>query len=181
MRGVIGLRRHTVRVVPHHAEWSALGARECETVRRTGGDLVLDAQHVGSTSVPGLPAKPILDLAVAVRSASSIPALIPRLVAAGYLDRGDKGEAGGHLLVREPEPDVRTVHTHVVARDDAQWRDYLRFRDALRSDTRLRSAYAELKADLAARFPRSRRSYTSRKDVFVRRFLDEGRERWTSS
>jgi len=168
---MIGLLRHTVRLVEHQPEWAALGRREIERLRAGLGEAVLDIQHVGSTAVPGLPAKPILDLAAAVRSPSDIAAVVTRLVALGYLDRGDGGREGGHLCAQESAPELRTIYLHVVARSDRQWRDYLAFRDRLRNDALLRAEYAALKTDLATRYPADRAAYTAGKHDFIRRIL----------
>jgi GrpB-like predicted nucleotidyltransferase (UPF0157 family) len=171
---MIGLRRHTVRVVDHDPGWSALFADELETLRRALGDLVTDIQHVGSTAVPDLPAKPILDIAVAIRALDLLPAIIERLTRTGYIYRGDGGDQGGHLFVRESQPDFRLVHVHVVAEDDTQWSDYLRFRQILRQDPDVRKRYAGNKQDLAKRFPHDRTAYTSAKGEFIKRLLQAG-------
>ena len=127
----------------------------------------MDIQHVGSTAVPGLVAKPILDIAVAVHAKDAIPRVIARLVALGYIDRGDGGSDGGHLCVWEPEPDVRTVHVHVVEEADPQWRDYLFFRDRLRADEGARRRYDETKRRLAATHPHDRRAYGAGKEELI--------------
>ena len=168
---MVGLRRHTVRVVEHDATWACFFERESEAVRHTGGDLVLDVQHVGGTAVPGLPAKPIVDIAVAVRTRDAIPALVRRLTLAGYIDRGDGGRDGGWLLVKESEPDVRTVHLHIVERSDAQWQNYIRFRDVLRRNATLRRRCAELKRQLAIAFSNDRKAYTNAKNAFIQEVL----------
>lgn len=169
---MIGLNRHTVRVVEHNRGWPGVAAKACRQVRETGGVLLCDVQHVGSTAVVGLPAKPILDLAAAVTTFDVIPELIEKLTALGYIYRGDGEESGGHLFVWESEPNVRTVHLHVVTLDDVQWTNYLRFRDLLREDAGIRERYAELKQELSKRFPDDRRSYTDSKHAFIRRVLD---------
>lgn len=73
LTGVIGLPRDTVRVVPYHDAWPALFEREAAVLREHIGNLVVDIQHVGSTSVPGLDAKPIIDIGIALESLASIP------------------------------------------------------------------------------------------------------------
>jgi len=173
---MIGLKRHTVRVVEHHPGWAARAEQTCRELRRAGGDLIVDAQHVGSTAVPGLPAKPILDIAVAVAKADAVPELVRRLAEAGYVYRGDAADEGGHLFVRESSPEVRTAHVHVVALEDSQWRDYLRFRDLLRQDAEIRREYAELKRQLAARHAGERKAYTAAKNNFVRAVLSAERQ-----
>lgn len=161
-----------MRIVDHDPAWAGLAAEACRLVREAGGDLVADVQHVGSTAVAGLPAKPILDLAAAVSADEVIGELIEKLTALGYIYRGDEGASGGQLLVWESQPDIRTIHLHVVTSDDVQWRNYLRFRDALRRDAEVRNRYAELKRELRRRFPDDRESYTESKHEFIREVLD---------
>ncbi len=168
---MIGLKRHTVRIVEHDPEWLTLGADAVQEIRQAVCDLIADVQHVGSTAVPDLPAKPILDIVIAVDRTDAIAELLPRLTGLGYIDRGDGGDEGGWLLVRESSPNVRTIHLHVVERDDPQWSNYLRFRDLLRDNPDLRQQYADLKERLRKEFPNDRESYTAAKDEFVRGVL----------
>jgi GrpB-like predicted nucleotidyltransferase (UPF0157 family) len=170
---MIGLKRHTVRVIEHDPRWSALFTEECESLHRALGDLVADVQHVGSTAVPGLPAKPILDIAIAVRVLDLVPYIVERLTRIGYIYRGDGGDDGGHLFIRESEPDIRTVHVHVVEQSSTQWKNYLLFRELLRDDTNLRKRYTAIKKDLAERFCDDRKSYTAAKDKFIQGVLKE--------
>jgi GrpB-like predicted nucleotidyltransferase (UPF0157 family) len=141
-------------------------------VRKVAGDVIADVQHVGSTAVPGLAAKPILDLAAAVSTLDVIPELIARFTTVGYMYRGDRSKEGGHLFVRESEPDVRSIHLHVVTSNDVQWRNYLLFRDLLRQNSDLRKRYAQLKGHLRARFPDDRKLYTASKHDFIRGILN---------
>jgi GrpB-like predicted nucleotidyltransferase (UPF0157 family) len=170
---MIGLKRGRMRVVSSDAGWSALFAQEEQRLRERIGHLVLAIQHVGSTAVPGLAAKPIIDIAVALLASANIPHCRPLLVDLGYLDRGDAGRDGGYLFVKECAPEVRTHHLHLVTLDDPQWRNYLRFRDKLRANAALRDEYASLKRTLQERFAGDRRSYTAAKDAFVCRVLEQ--------
>jgi GrpB-like predicted nucleotidyltransferase (UPF0157 family) len=170
---VIGLKRGTVQVVDHDPGWSAVFASERDVLQRTLADIDMDIQHVGSTAVSGLPAKPILDIAIGIQAADLIPTIVERFTEIGYLYRGDAGDDGGHLFVRELEPEIRSVHVHVVEINDRQWVNYLAFRKVLCEDEKVRNGYAELKLDLAKRFPNDRKSYTSAKDEFISRVLEE--------
>ncbi|HOF89835.1 MAG TPA: GrpB family protein, partial [Armatimonadota bacterium] len=165
------LQRHTVRLVEHHPRWAALFLAASAELQRLVGDLVVDIQHIGSTSVPGLPAKPILDIDVALHSRDDLPAIITALTHHDYIDRGDGGTNGGYLLVRDIQPDVRAIHLHLMESTDKQWRDDLAFRDALRGDAVLRERYAALKRDLVRQFPDDRKSYTAGKHEFIQRTL----------
>ena len=166
---MLGLKRHTVKVVDHDPAWAMLGAEACAAVRNACGELLVDVQHVGSTAVPGLPAKPVLDIAAAVATLDSLPQIVRRLTRIGYLYRGDR--IGGQFFVAESSPDVRTTHVHVVEHGGAQWRDYLRFRDLLRNNHALRNRYADLKRLLASGSRDDSHAYTASKADFVRQAL----------
>jgi len=162
----LGLARDRVAVRPYDARWPRAFAEEGERLQALLGPLARGIEHVGSTAVPGLAAKPILDVAVAYADAESLAVMRQVLEHAGYEDRGDQGEQGGVVLVKGSHT-CRTHHLHLVAEGSAQWRRYLAFRDALRGDESLRSRYATLKAHLARRFPVDRSAYTDGKDAFI--------------
>ena len=168
---MIGLKKGTVQVVPHQAGWCDLFEQERNVIYERIGRHVLDIQHVGSTAVPGLDAKPIIDIAVAVASTAAIPRCREPLCGMGYIDRGDSGTDGGYLFVKESAPDVRTHYVHMVAMDDPQWHNYLLFRDLLRADDVLRSRYGKLKKTLQEQFAQDRNGYTLAKDHFIRGVL----------
>jgi GrpB-like predicted nucleotidyltransferase (UPF0157 family) len=130
-------------------------------------------EHVGSTAVPGLAAKPILDVVVGLAPGADPDRVIAALEPLGYQFRGDKGTEGGVLLVLEDRPAHRVAHLHLVGHGDAQWRRYLALRDRLRGDPATRAAYARLKERLAARFSGDRRAYTAAKAAFIARLLFE--------
>ena len=163
----IGLRRGTVRITDYVPMWASLYEREAGRLLQKISDRIIDIQHVGSTAVPGLPAKPIIDIAIAIESKKDIPSLARSLTDLGYIDRGDAGDDGGYLLVLEPAPEVRTVHIHVVESTDAQWRNYIRFRDLLRAREDMRERYGRLKRQLARENADDRRSYTAGKHEFI--------------
>ena len=142
MKRGIGLEPAKVRVTPHSEHWQDSYDAEHKALSEALGDLAVDIQHVGSTAVPGLPAKPIIDIAIAIESPDSAAEVSEVLKQIGYRFAVDAGSEGGLIFFREPDPPLRTHHVHVVCFDDPQWRNYLSFRDRLRDDERLRSAYA---------------------------------------
>jgi len=163
----LGLESKTVRVVPYDARWPELfraeAARLADAVASAGLP-VLKFEHVGSTAVPGLAAKPILDLAAGRARASSPALYVPVLESAGYVYRGDGGLPGREFFRRG---ELRSHHLHLVELEGEHWRRYVAFRDALRLDASLRDDYAALKQQLAARFPRDREAYIEGKTAFV--------------
>ena len=167
----IGLRRGVVQLAEHSGRWAELFDEEAARLRGRIGDLAVDIQHVGSTPVEGLIAKPILDIALALRAHADVPALTECLCEAGYIYRRDSGDDGGHLFVRECEPNVRTIHLHAVLHADPQWGNYLLFRDTLRRDPAARARYAELKRRLAQQYLDDRPAYTTGKETFIRGVL----------
>jgi len=168
---MIGLRRDRVELVEHDPEWTLLAAQACLAVRNACGELLSDVQHVGSTAVPDLPAKPILDLAGGLVTLDWMPEIIRRLTPLGYLYRGDYQDSGGHLFVVESSADVRTIHLHLVGHGGSQWRNYLFFRDLLLNSCLIRRQYAELKRHLARDYRDDRQSYASLKADFISEIL----------
>lgn len=168
----LGLARGEVRVVPYDPAWPAAFAAERERLRKALGGLAMEVEHVGSTSVPGLAAKPVLDLAAGRPPESALEPYVRALEGAGYTYRGENGIAGRHLFVRGSES-ARTHHLHLVALGGEEWERQRAFRDALRADPAARDAYAALKHDLAARHPGDRAAYTGGKADFIARVLRE--------
>lgn len=165
------LRRGRVFLAEYAEGWSQEFIQEKSKLLEALAGFGLEIELVGSTAVPGLSAKPIIDIAVAVPSNSAIPDLSLGIEDLGYIFRGDLGADGGHLFVKESAPNIRTHHLHVVSTGDPQWHAYLRFRDRLRSDERLRMDYSDLKSELSLRFPFDRRSYTAAKKSFIERIF----------
>lgn len=167
----LGLQHGTVRVVPHDPAWFVVARHACVAVAAAGADLLVDVQHIGSTAVPDLAAKPIVDLAAALVPTASIAPLVPRLAALGYAWRGERIDAGDHLFVLDAPPDVRLVHLHVVAADSRAWQQYLQVRDRLRADAPARARYEAVKVALARQYPDDREAYTRGKGDLVRALL----------
>ena len=162
----LGLSPDRVELVPHASAWSAAFEREAAAVRAALGALALDVQHVGSTAVPGMLAKPILDIAVALARASDGESCVRPLTALGYDYRGDFGLEGGHLFVKG-DGGISTHHLHAVDLGGPQWVGYLALRDHLRASAEARRVYVARKRELAALHPRDREAYTRGKTGVV--------------
>ena len=169
---MLGLKRHTVEIVEHQSNWIVLATDVCQQVELAGGNLLEEVQHVGSTAVPELRAKPILDIAAGIKSLSTIPELVKRLTDVGYIYRGNAGNNGGHLFVWESSPNIRTIHLHVVKHQDRQWNNYLLLRDVLCQNSEIREQYAQLKKQLKNRYPNDRKAYTSAKCDFIEKVIN---------
>ena len=167
----LGLDYGEVALVESREEWLALGAALTQNVAQTldGHDLFIE--HVGSTAVPGLLAKPILDLAIGAATEPRPGLFEDELGEIGWEYRGDAGESGGLVFVREARPLHRVAHIHVVRHAGPQWRNYLAFRDLLRSDPQARAAYESTKRSLLAAFPLDRKAYQAGKETTVEALL----------
>lgn len=132
-------------------------------------DLVVTIEHVGSTSVPGLAAKPIVDIDVVVRAQSDVLKAIQRLATLGYVHEGDLGTAGREAFI--PPSNVTWHHLYVCTMDNAEYKRHVLFRDYLRSHPEDAKQYGDLKLELAQRFENDRLAYTNAKGDFVREVL----------
>lgn len=135
-----------------------------------GDWLVGPIEHIGSTAVPGLRAKPILDIMAGVRTLESSRAAIPAAARLQYVYSPYRADVM-HWFCK-PSPSVRTHHLHLVPIDSQLWRDRLAFRDHLRQHPADAAEYAVLKTALAERHRTEREAYTEAKAHFVARILD---------
>ena len=139
----------------------------CESLGRW---LVGMPEHIGSTAVPGLAAKPIIDIMAPVRSLEDSRLAIPAAATIRYVYFPYQAEVM-HWFCK-PSPSARTHHLHLVPLGTALWKERLAFRDALRADQSLQAEYSILKLALAARYRHDREAYTEAKSPFIRRVLE---------
>ena len=166
----LGLESGVVRLVEYDPVWPSLYAAEAERLQKlfAAAGLVVALEHTGSTAVPGLAAKPILDILGGYAEGTPVTECIDVLTTAGYVHRGEQGIPGREFF-RRGNP--RSYHLHLTAIDSPFWRDHLTFRNRLRTDVAVCDAYAALKHELAARFPRDREAYIEAKGPFVNDIL----------
>jgi GrpB-like predicted nucleotidyltransferase (UPF0157 family) len=152
-------------VVEYDPEWPKVFEELRDQVAVVLGDLTVAIQHIGSTAVPGLAAKPIIDMDVVVPSTADIPIAIEQLATLGYIHEGDGGIPGREAFTWPP--DRRRHHLYVCARDSEVYQRHLLFRDYLRAHPEEARAYAALKRSSARRFQNDRNAYTIAKTAFV--------------
>ena len=170
----LGLESGRVRVVPYSQRWPGLFAAERDRVSTflTARGLTLELQHTGSTSVPGLSAKPIIDVLAGVHTESDRAIAIGALVAAGYDHRGEQ-DIPGRDFFRRGVP--RQYHIHLTTVNSQFWADQTVFRDWLRTHAEAAAEYGRVKEELALRFPRDREAYIEGKTAFVHGVLRQAR------
>jgi GrpB-like predicted nucleotidyltransferase (UPF0157 family) len=137
-----------IHLADYDETWPELFAREAERIRAVLGGVEIQVEHVGSTSVPGLAAKPIIDIALTVPDSSDEPAYVPAMEAAGYVLRIREPDWYEHRLFKGPDTDV---NVHVFSAGCPETARMLRFRDHLRADRGDRELYERTKRELAAR------------------------------
>ena len=164
-------------VVPHNApitlaeydpQWPVLFEREAARIRSVLGATAVRVEHAGSTSVPGLPAKPIIDIVLAVPDSADEASYAPALQAAGYVLRIREPDWFEHRLFKGPDTDI---NLHVFTAGEAEIDRMLLFRDWLRANDAERDAYLQVKRDLAKRTWRHVQHYADAKTAIVQEIV----------
>jgi GrpB-like predicted nucleotidyltransferase (UPF0157 family) len=164
----IGLKEGTVRLAPYSPVWPRLFAKERRLLRSVFPSKSAEIEHIGSTAIPGIEAKPIIDLAVRVATFKTLAATIRRLAVIGYAYKGEYGLTGRHFFVKG---DPVTHHLHLVAGRSEHWTKWLVFRDFLRKYPEEARLYNAVKKQIARRYARNRDLYTQSKTAIVNDIL----------
>ncbi len=155
-----------IEVVSYDPAWPSKFEEERSVLESLLADWIVgDIEHVGSTAVPGLAAKPVIDIMVPVKSLEASTGCIEVASHAGYCYWPYKADVM-HWFCK-PSTAHRTHHLHIVPYESPLWFDRLRFRNVLRSDAKVAERYAELKRHLAKRYRNDREAYTEGKTDFV--------------
>jgi GrpB-like predicted nucleotidyltransferase (UPF0157 family) len=161
---MIGLEKGVVRLVPYTPEWKQLYKMEKVSLQDRLDAYILDIQHVGSTSIPGMLAKPIVDIAIAIADFEEARVCIPLMEELEYEYKGEFGIPHRHYFVKG---DPRTFHVHMSEIDSLEWENTILFRDYLCQHTDIAKEYAQLKISLALKYPQDRTAYMEGKTAFV--------------
>jgi GrpB-like predicted nucleotidyltransferase (UPF0157 family) len=156
-----------VEVVPYHPRWPVLFEDEAALLRRTLGDVAVHIHHIGSTSVPGLVAKPIIDILLEVTSLAALDALNEAMRAIGYEPRGELGIPRRRYFPKGGMDRTHQVHAFVVG--DEHGMRHLAFRDYLRAHPETAKEYGELKIAIARDCDNDIERYCDGKDAYVKR------------
>ncbi len=164
-------------VVKYDPRWPSLYALECSRVVAAVGSYVKAVEHVGSTAVPELDAKPVIDIMVSVQGIRSAGHLIRPLKEIGYSYWAENPNPERMLFVKFADADrtSRNYNLHVMEAGVELWNDRIFFRDHLRSHPEVAGEYARLKHALAKRFRGDREAYTRAKTDFISAMLQQAR------
>jgi GrpB-like predicted nucleotidyltransferase (UPF0157 family) len=155
-----------IRIVEYDSEWPIAASQELGRIREAVGPAAVRLEHVGSTSVPGLAAKPILDLQLSVASIEPTAAYADPLEDLGYLFAPDPGSPDLHFFGK-PSERPRSHHVHVCEAGSEQEFRHLAVRDFLRTDSAEVARYAALKREIAAKHPQDRLAYIDAKEEYL--------------
>jgi GrpB-like predicted nucleotidyltransferase (UPF0157 family) len=166
--GEIPELRGKIEVTPYNPDWPAQFEREADAMRRILGSSVLGLEHVGSTSVPGLSAKPILDIDLILLDSADERTYIPKLEATGYILTIREPHWHEHRMLRRLDP---AINLHVWSRGSAEATRHKIFRDWLRTNEGDRCTYGSHKQSLAEQNFRYMHEYNNAKSVLIREIL----------
>ena len=174
-----------IEVVEYCTDWPTLYAKEAERLRAAFGNSLAAMHHTGSTSVPGLAAKPVIDILVEVVPGTDIPEYYSQMAELGYDCRGECLDAEipgtpGRYYFSLKRNGVHYLHMHVCEVGHQQIREFLVFRDYLREHSDEAKRYGELKKRLAAKFSYNNMEYMRGKDGFIKQLLGSA-EKWRST
>jgi GrpB-like predicted nucleotidyltransferase (UPF0157 family) len=169
-----GREKRDIVVLPYDPAWPGTFAEHADRIRRALGSVAVRVDHIGSTAVPGLVAKPIIDIDLSVRDVEDEASYLPLLIGCGYSLRVREP---GHRMVRTPN---RDVHVHIGGTGTDWERRHLLFRDWLREDERDRDAYAALKCRLADQSWEDMNEYADAKGALISEILTRA-EAWATS
>jgi len=167
----IGLARGTVRLEAYNASWPQLYEGEANLIRDVVHIEPSNVQHIGSTSIPGMLAKPIIDIAVLVDSLDRAEEWKDKLASIGYWYKGMQPNMPDRRFFAKGPEDRRIVYLHLVDKDEFKW--LIKFRDLLINNEQLATEYAQLKQNLAAGNENNRANYSRLKNNFIQGILNK--------
>jgi GrpB-like predicted nucleotidyltransferase (UPF0157 family) len=166
-----------VEVVPHDPSWQIAFDRESSQITVALGKNTIAIYHIGSTAIPEIYAKPIIDILVAVENIANVDEQNASMQALGYEVMGEYGIADRRFFRKDDRIGMRTHHVHIFERGSAQIDRHLAFRDYLRVHPRSAQQYSQLKQSLAQQYPDNIEKYMDGKDDFIKA-IDIQAQQW---
>jgi len=172
---MIGLKRGTVKLKKHDPNWAKLFKKEKKLLLGKFPNVILEISHGGSTTIPTIPAKPIIDMFAVVLSLKKAKAIKNKLEKLGYEYRGADGVKERILYVKG-EPELRTHHLQLVEKKSDEWKNHILIKNYFLKHPEVAKRYAKLKAKLAEKYPNSRKSYSHGKDAFIKSIIQKAKK-----
>lgn len=162
----ISMEQRHVELVPHNPAWSKLAIEEANRIREGLSFPIIGVYHIGSTSVPDLKAKPILDFVIEVEKLADVIQSVTEFESLDYKYMGEYGIPGRQFFTRDTDGE-RSHHLHIFQKGHPDIERHIVFRDFLRANLEAAREYEKLKEKLAKRFPQSSSNYTAAKSDFI--------------
>lgn len=163
----LGLKRGTVQLEPHDKQWDEAAIQTIKILKSILGDDAIDIQHIGSTAIPAIKAKPIIDIVVGVTDFDKVMLHNEQLRQVGIFYRGSDEENQILYVMGDMEKNIRTHHIHVVKWNETEWRNYIRFRDCLNANENMALQYQRVKEELESKYADDRVAYTNGKQEMI--------------
>ena len=167
------MRTQKVMVLPYDRAWKTAFETIKGEIEAALGDLILGIEHVGSTAVEGLSAKPCIDLDVVIEDYAVFPGVVQKLAAVGYIHEGDLGIKGREAFRYEDKPHLMKHHLYVCPRDSRELHRHITFRDFLRSNPQAAKQYGQVKEEAARRYPDNIDQYMQFKSACVEQLYEQ--------
>ena len=161
---MIGLKRKTIKLIPHHKSWVPFFKKEKNKILKAIPNI--HVEHVGSTAIPSISAKPIIDMTIGIKKIKDFNKYKIKLEKLGFEYHANRGSKFNKFFTKGPA-DCRTVYIHLVRYKGNIWNNYINFRDKLNKNKKLASQYQKLKLNLASKF-KNRDFYTKAKADFIK-------------
>lgn len=157
-----------VEVVPYNSSWRSQFEAESKQVALAFGENIVNIHHIGSTSIPNIHAKPIIDMLVEVKDIAKVDEQNLAMEALGYEAMGEFGISGRRYFRKENEIGIRTHHVHAFEVNSPEIIRHLAFRDYMIAHPEAAQQYSELKCQLAKQYPNDIYGYMDGKDSFIK-------------
>lgn len=172
----MGLKVGLVKLEEYTSEWKILFEKEKENLEKIFGNIAIKIEHVGSTSIEGLAAKPIIDIMVCIEKFSDFEKIREYFDKEPYSIKNDSPE--DEILVRKGPEENRTHFIHIVENNSIRALNTIIFRDYLRNNKDALNEYEKLKKDLAEKYSNDRKSYTTSKSEFIQNIINKAKEEY---
>jgi GrpB-like predicted nucleotidyltransferase (UPF0157 family) len=175
----VAAEHYAIELVPHRPEWTQMARSECARLKDALGDLLVTVHHIGSTAIPDIMAKPIVDLIPVVTSVEMLDRAAQQIEALGYEYLGEFGLPGRrYCRLIDPATGKRTFQLHCYQPDAAEFPRHLAFRDYLRAHLAIAKEYEDEKLRAAALYPDDVLAYNGAKNDWIQRIQADALAWW---
>jgi GrpB-like predicted nucleotidyltransferase (UPF0157 family) len=168
----LGVKRGTVKVVLNSVELLAEYEKERQILLKVFDSNFMEIEHIGSTTIPNINAKPIIDIAIKVENIDALQEIQKRLNQIGYIERIGRLSGRQKVYAKGSELNV-THHLHIIENGVKDWDEKVKFKNILLTNILIAKEYSELKINLASKYWNDRANYTKEKSIFIRKVLEQ--------